>query len=142
MISSRNPRLNTLLLLLVPMLASVVGLRLYLHLVDHQVDVRVAGYEVHHLYSGTLLLIPGSYILALASRRPLFRGGALVMVGVGSGLILDELVYLIVTDGTNDSYLTTPSLVGAVVGVGVATGLLVGLYLLGEKDMGAGRPEH
>ncbi len=42
-----SERRQTLLLIVLPLLATFVALRLYLHLIDHNVDLRIAGHEVH-----------------------------------------------------------------------------------------------
>jgi hypothetical protein len=118
----------TLLLILVPMLVTAVGQRLFLHLVNPDADVFIAGYNVHHLYSGTLLVIPAAFVLAFGVRSLWGRGLALIALGVGSAMVLDQVVYLITTDGSNASYLKPISLWGAVVLIGLATVLLLVLY--------------
>jgi hypothetical protein len=118
----------TLLLILVPMLVTAVGQRLFLHLVNPDADVFIAGYNVHHLYSGTLLVIPAAFVLAFGVRTLWGRGLALIALGVGSAMVLDQVVYLITTDGSNASYLKPISLWGAVVLIGLATVLLLALY--------------
>jgi hypothetical protein len=118
----------TLLLILVPMLVTAVGQRLFLHLVNPDADVFIAGYNVHHLYSGTLLVIPAAFVLAFGVRALWGRGLALIVLGVGSAMVLDQVVYLITTDGSNAAYLKPISLWGAVVLIGLASVLLLVLY--------------
>jgi hypothetical protein len=113
-------------LLLGPLIASVVALRLYLHLVDSTTNLMVLGHEVHHLFTGTLVALPAAFALAFrpeGGRRDL----ALVALGVGSGLILDELVFLVATPGTDAAYLQPVSVRGAVVSVALAVLLIVAL---------------
>jgi hypothetical protein len=78
-------------------------------------DFDVAGYNIHHLFTGVLILCGSMLPLALgaASGRPatLLTAAA----GVGFSLVLDEWVYLIVTDGSNASYLLPVSFWGALV---------------------------
>lgn len=119
---------TTLLLILVPLLLTEVGQRLYLHLVNPDADVFIAGYNVHHLYSGVLLEIPAAFVLAFGVQVPAVRAGALVALGVGSAMVLDQVIFLITTDGSNRSYLTPISLWGAVVLEGLAVVLLLALY--------------
>src|SRR5688572_24387492 len=75
-------------------------------------DFNVGGYNVHHLFTGLLLITAGGVPLAV------FRGStrrldlALVVFGAGLGMALDEWVYLIVTDGSNASYLLPVSFWG------------------------------
>ena len=122
--------LPTLLLVLVPLLLTVAGHRLYLHLVNPDADVYVLGHNVHHLFAGVLLLIPSAFVLAFGSGGPWVRGAALVGLGAGSGMALDQVIFLIVTDGSNASYLRPVSLWGAVVLSALAAVLLLVLYAL------------
>jgi hypothetical protein len=109
-------------LLLAAMLGTVLVLRVNLHLAPDS-DLDVAGYNVHHLFTGLLLIVAGGIPLAV------FRGStrrldlALVSFGAGLGMALDEWVYLIATDGSNASYLLPVSLWGAAAALG-----LTGLY--------------
>jgi hypothetical protein len=83
-------------------------------------DFSVGGYNIHHLFTGLLLIVVGGIPLAI------FRGFtrrldvALVVFGVGLGMALDEWVYLIATDGSNASYLLPVSFWGGVVVTGMA----------------------
>ncbi len=116
-------------LLVATMSATVVVLRLWLHASPNS-DFDIRGYNVHHLFTGLLLIAAGGVPLAV------FRGStrtldvALVTFGAGLGMALDEWVYLIATDGSNAAYLLPVSLWGAVIVVGLAcvyAGLLVAL---------------
>ena len=67
------------------MLATVMSLRLYLHLVEVQ-HVYPGGYLIHHLFTGILIIVPAAFVLAFGTR---FRWLAIVTrlaLGVGSGL--------------------------------------------------------
>ena len=91
-------------------------------------DFDVAGYNVHHLFVGVaLIVIAGVPLSLMAGRGPLVDLAA-VLFGSGLSLALDEWVYLIVTDGSNASYLLPVSLWGGVVAVGLAC-LYVGVLL-------------
>jgi hypothetical protein len=125
----RGP-LATLLLVLVPLVLVGVGQRLYLHLVNPEADLYVAGYNVHHLYTCTLIQTPAAFVLAFGVANPWGRAAALVALGVGSALVLDQVVYLVTTDGSNRAYLRPISLWGAVVLEGLAVVLLLVLYAL------------
>ncbi len=120
------PARQTLLLILVPMLATVVGLRLYLHLV-HVQHVYPGGYLVHHLFLGVFIVIPGAFLLAFGtSHRVLAR----VALGVGSGLILDEVVYLVVTKASDADYVSRVSVGGSVALISAAVVFLLVLYIV------------
>ena len=121
---------TTLLLILVPLLLTEVGQRLYLHRVNPDADLYVLGYNVHHLYTGALVETVAAFVLAFNVPGPGVRVAALVALGVGSAMVLDQIVFLVVTDGSNRSYLTPRSLWGAVVLEGLAVVLLFVLFVL------------
>jgi hypothetical protein len=91
-------------------------------------DVDVAGYNIHHLFTGLLLITAGGIPLALFAGRSLILDIASVAFGSGLALALDEWVYLIATDGSNASYLLPVSLKGGVLMVGLAAFYVVVLY--------------
>ena len=107
------------LLLVLSMALTFVILRVALH-ASPDSDFNVGTYNVHHLFTGLLLIAAGGIPLAL------FRGSthrldlALIVFGIGLGMALDEWVYLIATDGSNASYLLPVSFWGGVVVVGLA----------------------
>jgi hypothetical protein len=102
-------------LLLLTIVATFGVLRLSLMLSPNS-DLNVAGYNVHHLFTGVLVMFAGGVWRVLGSQAWL----PLVVFGVGSGLALDEVVYLIATDGSNAAYLTRVSWIGGVITVVVA----------------------
>jgi hypothetical protein len=125
---------RTLLLILIPMLATFIGQRFYLHLVPIR-HILVGGYLVHHLYVGLLIEIPAAFILAFGVRNRLLAVLAPVALGMGSAMILDEATYLITMeagyidpDATSAFYRTPVSYWGAIILVSVAVGLLLVLY--------------
>src|SRR5258705_10346352 len=120
---------QTLRLILFPMLATFVCQRLYLHLV-HVQHVYPAGYLVHHLFFGALIVVPAAFILAFGTRNRLLGFLAPVALGIGSAMILDEVTYLVATKATDEDYVSPISLVGAILLISVATTLLVALYRL------------
>jgi hypothetical protein len=120
---------QTLLLILLPMYGVFIGQRLYLHLVRVQ-HFYPGGYLLHHLYTGSLLLVPASFVLAFGARNRLLACLAPVAIGIGSALVLDELVYLVATQASDDDYTSAVSLCGALVFLFLATLLLLMLYRL------------
>ncbi|MDP9176591.1 MAG: hypothetical protein M3O61_02825 [Gemmatimonadota bacterium] len=92
-------------------------------------DFDVAGYNIHHLFTGLLLITAGGIPLALFSGRSLTLDAASVAFGSGLALALDEWVYLIATDGSNASYLLPVSLKGGILMVGLAALYILVLYL-------------
>ena len=124
------PAKQTFLLIIFPMLATVLSLRLYLHLV-HVRHVYPGGYLVHHLFIGVLVEIPAAFLLAFGTRH---RVLARIALGVGTGLILDEVVYLVATKASDADYVSRVSLVGALVLVSMTAILLVILYLRHREE--------
>src|SRR5436305_6744440 len=111
---------QTLRLILAPMLATFVCQRLYLHLVRVQ-HVYPAGYLVHHLFFGALIVVPAAFILAFGTRNRFLGYLAPVALGIGSAMILDEVTYLVATKGTNEDYVSLVSLMGAILLISLAT---------------------
>jgi len=128
LISRPTPK-QTLLLILLPMLGTVLCLRLYLHLVRVQ-HVYPGGYLVHHLFVGVLIELPAAFVLAFGARRRMVAFLALGALGVGSGMILDEVTYLVLTKASDLDYVSWVSLGGAIGLVTLATIGLVGIYWL------------
>ena len=84
------------------MLAAVLSLRLYLHLV-HVRHIYTGGYLVHHLFVGVLIVVPAAFLLAFGTRH---RVLARVILGICTGLILDEVVYLVATKASDADYVS------------------------------------
>lgn len=91
-------------------------------------DFDIAGYNIHHLFTGVLLSTAAAIPLVLRPGRSRGLDVACILFGAGLALALDEVVYLIATDGSNASYLLPVSFWGgvAVVGLGALWILLVG----------------
>ena len=127
-----KPRLHlapkqALLLILLPMLATFLCQRLYLHLIRVQ-HIFPGGYLLHHLFTGALIVIPSAFILAFGTRNRLLTFLAPVALGIGSAMILDELVYLVATKATDSDYISPLSLWGATIFISVAVLFLLFLY--------------
>jgi len=123
------PAKQTLLLILVPMLVTFAALRLYLHLV-HVRHIYPGGYLVHHLFLGVVLALPAAFILAFGARTRRAKLLTPVALGIGSGMILDEFTYLVMTKASDEDYVSRISLVGAIVCISMAVILLLLLYLM------------
>ena len=105
------------------MLVTVAGLRLYLHLVQVQ-HIYPGGYLVHHLFFGSMIVIPAAFLLAFGTRYvKLVR----IALGVGTGMILDEMVYLVATPASDADYVSRISLVGS---VALTFAAVIGLLIL------------
>lgn len=117
-------------MLLLPMLGTVLCLRLYLHLegVRH---VYPGGHLVHHLFLGILIELPAAFLLILGTSNRGVRVVATAAVGVGSGMILDEVTYLVATNGSDADYVSHVSLYGAIALISVAVIFLLVVYRVG-----------
>jgi hypothetical protein len=118
---------QTLLLILIPMLLTFAGQRLYLHLIRVQ-HIHAAGYLLHHLFTGTLIVIPSAFILAFGTRNRLLTFLAPAALGIGSAMILDEVVYLVATKASDRDYISPLSFWGAIIFIFLAIGFLLFLY--------------
>ena len=90
-------------------------------------DFDIAGYNVHHLFTGVLMMTAGGVPLVLRAGRSKGLDVACLVFGAGLALALDEVVYLIATDGSNASYLLPVSFRGAVIVVGAGVVWLVAI---------------
>jgi hypothetical protein len=113
-------------------IGTFVVIRIMLHRSPDS-DFDVAGYNIHHLFTGLLMLTAGGIPLALFSGRSLALDVSTVLFASGLSLALDEWVYLIATDGSNASYLLPVSLRGGIVMISLATLYVVVLYMVSRR---------
>ncbi len=111
--------------LIVPFVLLRVGL-----FIDPNADFNVGGYNIHHLYIGLLLIMLGGLPLTLFRGASRWLDLAVVVFGVGLSLALDEWVYLLVTDGSNASYLLPVSFWGGLGMIVLACGYVVVLVIV------------
>jgi hypothetical protein len=107
------------------LVATFAVLRAALHLRPNA-DFNAFGYNIHHLYTGLLVVTACAVPLAVGGVGGRARDLLVAGLGVGLGLALDEWVYLIVTDGSNAAYLLPASFWG-----GAALVLLAATYAAG-----------
>lgn len=96
-------------------------------------DFNVFGYNIHHLYTGLLLITIGGIPLILFSNPGRILDLATAVFGIGLSLALDEWVYLITTDGSNMSYLLPISFWGGIILVGLTCLYIGALYFWSNK---------
>jgi hypothetical protein len=120
------------LALLASMAGTFVLLRIWLSF-SPNTDFNVAGYNIHHLFTGLVLVSLGAVPLAVLEGRNPVRSWARVVMGIGLGMALDEWVYLIATDGTNASYLLPVSFWGGVVVLGLVCAYAVGVMVWARR---------
>jgi len=119
-------------IILVSLVATFIVVRASLSMSPDS-DFNVMGYNVHHLFTGLILITVGGIPLALFPRNSRILDAMAAVFGAGLSLALDEWVYLIVTDGTNASYLLPVSLKGGTIMVVLAAAYVAILYIL-SKD--------
>jgi len=87
------------------------------------------GHLVHHLFIGILIALPAAFIRAFGARNRAVAFLAPAALGVGSGMILDEVTYLVLTQASDQDYVSRVSLGGGAIGfVSLAAILLVWIY--------------
>jgi len=92
-------------------------------------DFDVLGYNIHHLYTGLVLIIFAGIPLIICSLKGLLSHFAIIIFGIGLSLAIDEWVYLIATDGENNSYFLPVSFWGGLIMVGL-TSIYIGILYL------------
>ncbi|HUG13878.1 MAG TPA: hypothetical protein VMM78_02575 [Thermomicrobiales bacterium] len=104
-------------------------------------DVFVGGFNIHHLYTGVIVLTICVIPLVVGAPKPrtadLLVGG----LGIGLSLALDEVVYLIATDGSNQSYLTTVSWIGGATLILLASGYAIAIARFSHGSKVPGEPD-
>jgi len=119
-------------LVIAAVVVTFIVLRAYLY-VSPNTDFNVGAYNIHHLFSGLVLVTLGGLPLAMFHGQSRFLDGAALVFGVGLSMALDEWVYLIATDGSNTSYLLPVSFWGGVVAVGLACAYAFALALMARR---------
>jgi hypothetical protein len=94
---------------------AIVVIRLLVFLIP-EVDFKIGEIVIHHFWIGAILIVLG--FLFLKTRIYLF--------GIGFGLAIDQVVFLVLGGGGDSEYWAFPSLVGVVV-------LAVVVYLFRKK---------
>ena len=126
-----NPQRRRTILLL-GLIGTFVITRSYLQFSPNK-DFNIAGYNIHHLFAGLILITLGGVPLVLSIQKQVIADLATGTFGIGLSLALDEWVYLITTDGSNTSYLLPISFWGGDFMVGLASLYVFLLYLFGKR---------
>lgn len=107
------------ILLATSLIGVFIALRLYLFFFPHT-NLDIGPYNIHHLFTGLLLIMLGGIPLAVLPGMNKGHDLATLLFGAGLGMALDQWVYLIVTDGSDAAYLLPVSLWGGVAMIGLA----------------------
>ena len=110
-----------------------VALRGWLHLFP-DTDLNIGAYNIHHLFTGCLLILLGGVPLAVLQGESRWLDLAAAAFGAGLSMALDEWVFLIATDGSNRAYLKPVSFWGAATMIGLACGYALCLRRLKTRQ--------
>jgi len=127
-----NLQKRRITILLIGLIGTFVLTRSYLQFSPNK-DFNVAGYNIHHLFTGLILITLGGVPLVLSIKKQVIADLSTGIFGIGLSLALDEWVYLIATDGSNASYLLPISFWGGAIMVGLASLYVFFLYLFGKR---------
>ncbi|MFK5948747.1 MAG: hypothetical protein QM500_08275 [Methylococcales bacterium] len=120
------------MLIAVSIIITFILLRSYLYFMP-STNLDVGSYNIHHLFVGVLLITVAGVPLILFNGMSRFLELASIAFGSGLSLILDEWVYLIVTDGSDSAYLLPVSFWGAVAMIILALIYIIILSCYGSK---------
>lgn len=108
--------------------------KLYLGKTSLNTNLDIGPYNIHHLYTGLLLIVVAGIPLALFQGYGRGLDAAAAAFGVGLSMALDEWVYLIATDGSDAAYFSPVSFWGGAVMVGLACLYILGLVWAARKS--------
>ncbi len=91
------------------------------------------GYNVPHLFTGVLLIMFGGLPMTVCRLGQRLHLLAAMVFAVGLSLALDEWVYLIATNGSDDEYLLPVSWAGSVVMITIAGSYAVLWWVFGRS---------
>ena len=116
------------LYLIASIILTFIFLRVSLYISPNS-NFDIGQYNIHHLYTGILVLTIAVIPLLLSEAKTKFADVLIIMFGIGLSMVLDEWVYLIATDGSDASYLTSVSLWGGVIVTGLTVCYILAIWL-------------
>lgn len=122
-IAGMSSRQKRAYLIVAGMVGSFLILRAFLYFAPNT-DLNIGRYNIHHLFTGIIVMTITGILLALFEGDGSSRNAVACGFGIGLGLVLDEWVYLIATDGSNAAYWLPVSVWGGIISISV-TGLLI-----------------
>ena len=128
-----HPVTKRSLLLIVSLVSTFVFLRVSLYLSPNS-NFDVAGYNIHHLYTGIVVLTIAVIPLLLFKDHGRIIDILIIIFGIGLSLVLDEWVYLIATDGSDTSYLSPESFWGGVIVISITVAYIALLTWFARKQ--------
>ncbi len=112
------------LLLIGSLIGTFIFFRVTLYISPNS-NFDVAGYNIHHLYTGIVILTLAVIPLILFNRLGRIVDVLIIAFGIGLSLVLDEWVYLIATDGSDTAYLTPVSFWGGVIAIAMTVAYII-----------------
>lgn len=107
-------------LFLCAFILTFTALRIYLFY-SPNTDMYIGDYNIHHIYTGIILIAVFGVPLVIMEGKSRLLDISAIGFGAGLAMALDETIFLIVTDGTNSSYLLPVSLFGGIFLISAAT---------------------
>jgi len=120
------------LLLIASIVLTFIFLRVSLYISPNS-NFDVGEYNIHHLFTGILVLTIAIVPLLLTECKTRLSDALVIMFGIGLSMVLDEWVYLIATDGSDASYLSSISLWGGIIIIGLTTLYIAGIWLFTRR---------
>jgi len=120
------------ILLIASIVLTFIFLRVSLYISPNS-NFDIGQYNIHHLFTGLIVLTIAAIPLLLSDCKTKLSDGLIIVFGVGLSMALDELVYLIATDGSDDSYLLPVSFWGGVIAIGLTTLYILGIWLFTRR---------
>ena len=117
------------------LIVTFILLRIYLYFLP-STNLDVGSFNIHHLFIGILLIIVAGLPLILFSGISRLLEFASIAFGSGLSFILDEWLYLIVTDGSDNAYFLPISFWGAILMIAMTVIYIIILSCYGSKITG------
>ena len=105
---------SPLVLFCTTVVVTVIAVHVFLFVLP-KANIYIGKRNLHHLYIGAAILVLTVTLLVAGISNPY----TIVLAGVAASLVLDELVYLATTRGSDKDYFTTVSYLEAAASVGV-----------------------
>ncbi|MDP3881365.1 MAG: hypothetical protein Q8Q31_00610 [Nanoarchaeota archaeon] len=96
-----------------------------------EIDIKVFGMIIHHFWFGIVLVI-GGFIIPKSAHYP-----KLLLYGIGAGLIIDQLIFIMLGAGKDKEYWSIYSLLGTLIIVSIIYPFrmkLINFLALNRKD--------
>ena len=113
---------------LISLIATLILLRLFLTF-SPSTNLNFFGHNIHHLFIGSFLVV----VVLVFFISNIVNKFTIILAGIGSALVLDEIVYLIATDGNDVSYLSYVSLLGVIILTAIIIILTIILYSFNKQ---------